>query len=65
MLKKILFILQKSYYGLEYKLVTGDYLKATSRRRQRPLTSSLYDNSNLLSLGLSTSEGPSTEASAA
>lgn len=65
MLKKILFILQKSYYGLECKLATGDCWKATSRRRQRPWPSSLYDRSNLLSLGLSTPEGPDTEAFAA
>ena len=55
-LKKILFILQKSSYGLEYKRVPGDCLKATSRRRQRPWPSSLYDSPNPLRRGLSAPE---------
>lgn len=59
-LKKILFILQKSSYVLEYKRVSRDYLKATSRRRQRSWPSSLYDSPNPFTLGLSTPESSGT-----
>lgn len=40
-LKKILFILQKSYSGLEHKLVIWDYLKIASRKQPGLLRSSL------------------------
>lgn len=60
MLKKILFILQKSVYGLEYKLVTWDCFKAIHKRRLKSLPSSLHHKPHLRLVLLTPEAGEAT-----
>lgn len=50
-LKKILFILQKSYSGLEHKLVIWDYLKTASRKQPGSLQLLPLEQAKLVRLG--------------
>jgi hypothetical protein len=55
-LKKILFSLQKSDYGLECKLVIWDCFQTTSQEETGSLPSSLFDKPDLSRLGWSTAK---------